>query len=108
MCNLMTSRSFAIFALISAAFWAAPLPASALTNLTREQVVAVCGPDLKSDGANISCTKKCGNGKDTCIYACSNKTGVCSGHAVTTSTKAAPQPTTSLEKFRSAGALARQ
>lgn len=103
---LNTSRSLAVFALVSSVLWAAPLPASALTNLTRDQVVAVCGPDLKSDGKNTGCTKKCGNGKDTCIYACSEKTGVCSGHAVTTSIK--PAPTTRIETFRSAGTLTRQ
>jgi hypothetical protein len=55
--------------------------ASALTTLTRDQVNAVCGKDLKTENGHSGCTKKCTNG-DTCIYSCSNTTGNCSGHSL--------------------------
>jgi hypothetical protein len=56
--------------------------ASAITSLTQEQVRNVCAPDLKKTPGHFGCTKKCANGKDTCIYDCSEKTGDCNGLAV--------------------------
>jgi hypothetical protein len=57
--------------------------ALALTTLTKEQVSAVCGPDMKpQEPGSTGCTKKCANKKDTCIYRCSDKTGNCSGQSL--------------------------
>jgi hypothetical protein len=54
-----------------------------LTTLTQSQVQNVCGKDLKNVGSgNVGCSKKCADGKSTCLYSCSNKTGNCSGQAI--------------------------
>jgi hypothetical protein len=56
--------------------------ALAITNLTRDQVNNVCGKDLKTSNGHSGCSKKCADGKSTCIYDCSEKTGICSGIAL--------------------------
>lgn len=53
--------------------------ALAISNLTESQVRNVCGSDLKKTPGHFGCTKKCVDPKSTCIYDCSEKTGVCSG-----------------------------
>src|SRR3954451_8816328 len=53
--------------------------ARAITNLTESQVRNVCGSDLKKTPGHFGCTKKCVEASSTCIYDCSEKTGVCSG-----------------------------
>ena len=53
--------------------------ALAISNLTESQVRNVCGSDLKKTPGHFGCTKKCLDPKSTCIYDCSEKTGVCSG-----------------------------
>ena len=53
--------------------------ALAITNLTESQVRNVCGSDLKKTPGHFGCTKKCVDAGSTCIYDCSEKTGICSG-----------------------------
>ena len=74
----------AVLILGLAAFSILTPDAFAITTLTQSQVQNVCGPDLKDRPGGFGCSKKCADGKSTCIYDCSNKTGNCSGHAVIT------------------------
>ena len=75
-------RSFVVCTVAVFAFGFLATDALAFTSLTKSQVKNVCGPDLKDRPGGFGCTKKCADGKSTCMYDCSNKTGECNGTAM--------------------------